>query len=375
MPSSFQIRIKGQPAGTDFYDRILALEVEENADMPGAIQLRLPVARTADGDLTSINDEGLQALENIVVTATPEGGEQAVIFDGLVLGHKLHIESGIRESTLEVYGQDASWLMSLEEKTREWANVTDGLAANTIFEEYGFTPAPENMEDDSGTYVEEAHTLMQRGTDFDFLRSLARRGGRLFRVTGGASPGLRIGSFAKPKTDAEPAVTLKPNDPDAPNVSKLDFEWDVMRPSAVKAQQSVFGDASGEPAVGDADDSGVSSLDERDLGSFAGKPMTVILTAPADDAGQLKRRAEALLRESGWFVRCSGEVDLSALHVVLRAGALVSVEGVGNVHSGKYLVWSVRHAIDQQAHKMNFVLVRNALGPEPSGAGGLGGLL
>lgn len=376
MASTFQVWLEGNPADSDFYDSLLSLEVEENADMPGAIQIRFPVSRTADGDLTAVNDSGLQPLKNIAVTVTPDGGEETVIFDGYVLGHKLHVESGIRESTLEVYGQDASWLMNLEEKTREWANVTDGLAANAIFSEYGFTPAPDNLDDDSGTYTEDAHTLMQRGTDFDFLRTLARRGGRLFRVTGGPRLGSPIGVFAKPDTEAESTATLKPNDPDAPNVRNLDFEWDVMRPSAVRAQQSSFSDSSGDPANGDTQDSGLSPLDERDLATFAGKPMTVILTAPADDAGQLNRRAQALLRESEWFVRCTGEADLSALHVLFRAGAAVSVDGVGRVHSGQYFVWSVRHAIDQQTHRMSFVLVRNALGPAPSAAGGLpGGLL
>jgi phage protein D len=376
VPSTYQVWMEGKPAEGDFYDRLLSLEVEENADMPGAIQIRFPVSRTADGDLTGVNDAGLQPLTSLAVTVTPEGGDQAVIFDGYVLGHKLHLESGVRESTLEVYGQDASWLMNLEEKTREWANVTDGLAANTIFAEYGFTPAAENTDDDSGVYTEDAHTLMQRGTDLDYLRTLARRGGRLFRVAGGPVPGAPLGIFAKPDTEAASIATLTLNDPDAPNVRKLDFEWDVMRPSAVKAQQASFTDASGDPASGDSSDSGLPAIDERDLVTFAGKPMTVVLTAPADDAGQLTRRAQALLRESAWFVRCTGEADLSAIHVVFRAGAVVTVEGVGSVHSGKYFVWSVRHAIDQQMHKMTFVLVRNAIGPAPGVAGGLaGGLL
>jgi hypothetical protein len=307
---------------------------------------------------------------------TPEGGDSSVIFDGYVLGHKLHIESGIRESTLEVYGQDASWLMNLEEKTREWANTTDGLAANSIFDEYGFTPTSGNLDDDSGTYTDDAHTLMQRGTDFNFLKTLAYRAGKLFRVVGGAAPGAPVGVFAKPDTAGDSKATLKPNDPDAPNVRKLDFEWDVMRPTAVTALQSLFSDSSGEPATGDSTDSGLGAMADRDLETFAGKAMTVRLTVPADDAGQLSSRAAALLRESQWFVRCTGEADLSALHVVFRTGAVVSIEGVGSVHSGKYFVWSVRHVIDQQHHKMNFVLVRNAVGPSPSGGGpGLGGLL
>src|SRR5262249_24551197 len=142
-----------QPATEDFYKRFLSIEVEESADMPGAIQIRLPVARTKDGDFTSVNDAGLQPLSQIAVTVTPEGGDSSVIFDGYGLWEKLDMESGIRQSTLEVYGQDASWMMNVEEKTREWADTTDGRVANAIFDEYGFTPKSGNLDDDSGTYT------------------------------------------------------------------------------------------------------------------------------------------------------------------------------------------------------------------------------
>jgi hypothetical protein len=104
--------------------------------------------------------------------------------------------------------------------------------------------------------------------------------------------------------------------------------------------------------------------------------MQVVLTTAADDAGQLQQRTEALLREGQWFARCSGEADIASLRKLLRAGDIAKVETAGSVHSGKYLVWSVRHNIGQQSHKMHFQLVRNAMGPAPRGAGGLlGGLL
>jgi hypothetical protein len=92
-----------------------------------------------------------------------------------------------------------------------------------------------------------------------------------------------------------------------------------------------------------------------------------------DDAGELQQRARALLRESGFFARCTGEVDVAALKAVLRVGTVVQIEGAGSLHSGKYLVWSVRHTITADSHRMGFVLVRNAVGPPPSGGGG-GGL-
>jgi hypothetical protein len=64
------------------------------------------------------------------------------------------------------------------------------------------------------------------------------------------------------------------------------------------------------------------------------------------------------------------------LGVVLRAGSVVSLSGVGSLHSGNYLVWSVHHKITPDVHTMRFVLVRNAVGAAASGtsSGALGAL-
>src|SRR5262245_44027842 len=133
MASQFQVWMNGTPAGDDFYERLISIEIEESADAQGALRLHLPVARNETGDLTSVNDAGLQPLKKFAVTVAADGPTQ-VVFDGYVLGQKLHLESALADSTLEVYGQDASWLMNLEEKTKLWpANVTDGVVANQLF--------------------------------------------------------------------------------------------------------------------------------------------------------------------------------------------------------------------------------------------------
>lgn len=373
MASTYQI-FMGGPVSADFYSRITSLEVEENADMPGALQMRLPLARTQNGDLSEINDSTLQPLAPIAVVATAEDKPPECIFDGFILSHKLHVESGVTGAWVEIYAQDAAWLMNLEEKTREWANTTDGTAANSIFGEYGITPSPDNLNDDSPLHTEDGHTLMQRATDIEFLRLLARRSGKLCRVAGGIAPGAPVGIFARPKVDASPVAKLRPNDVAAPNIRSLDIEWDVMRPTSVKARQALFTDDSPDGASGDTDASGLGPMADRDLATFAGKPMKTMLATPVDDAGELTLRAQAVLSDAGWFVHCMGETDVSALRAVLRVGAVVEIETMGSVHSGKYLVWNVRHVINAQAHRMRFVLVRNAVGPAPAG-GGLGGLL
>jgi hypothetical protein len=88
----------------------------------------------------------------------------------------------------------------------------------------------------------------------------------------------------------------------------------------------------------------------------------VRLTTTVDDAGELAMRSRSLLRESEWFVQCETETDVGPLGTVLRVGQIVELGGAGSLHSGKYLVWSVRHTITADAHRMKLRLVRNAVG-------------
>jgi hypothetical protein len=253
-------------------------------------------------------------------------------------------------------------------------DVTDADVANSIFGNYGITPSSDNSADDSPSHTESGHSLMQRGSDIQFLRMLARRNGKVCRVACVGHPGQRTGYFATPKLDGDPTAVLSLNDLLNWTVSALDLTWDAAVPTSVVARQALFTDSDKDGVSGDTSDSGLTLLGDRGLADFTGKPMTVMLTAPVDSAGELSLRARSLLRESGWFVRCEGEADLNRLGTVLRAGDIVSIDGIGPLHSGKYHVWSVRHKIDANAHTMKFVVVRNAVGPAPSGgSGGLAG--
>lgn len=372
--STYRLMLNGKQADSDLYTQISSLEVEENADLPGAIQIQLPVDSSNTGDLTFVSDDDFKPFANLAVVATPTGGSDQCIFDGYVLSHKLHLKKGTTDSSLQVWGQDASWLMNLEEKVREWVDVTDADVANSIFGDYGFTPSGDNTSEDSPTHTEDGHSLMQRASDIQFLRNLARRNGKLCRVACTDTPGQRTGYFVKPGVDGDPVITLTLNDPTAWTMDSLDLSWDISRPTSVVARQALFNDSDPDGASGDSSDSGLNPLDARGLPDFSGKTMTVLLTAPVDDAQELTLRAQSLLREAGWFVRCEGEVDVARLNAILRVGTVVQINGAGALNSGKYFVWSVRHIITADAHKMKFVLVRNAVGPPPSG-GGLGSIL
>jgi phage protein D len=390
MPSTYQLLLNGQAADADLYAAVASLEVEESMDLPGAVRLTLPVGRSDDGELTYASDPRLGPLVSLAVMVTPAGDSSAggavpalgggggsksqCIFDGYVLSHKLHLETGTTNSALAVWGQDASWLMNLEEKVKEWADVTDADVANAIFGDYGITPADDNTTDDSPSHSDPGRSLMQRGTDIQFLRTLARRNGKVCRVTCADQPGRRTGYFATPRLDGDPAAVLTLNDMQAWTVSALDLSWDATLPTAVVAQQALLSDSDEDGVSADTSDAGLPLLGDRGLADFSGKAMTVLLAAPVDNAGELAQRARSLLRESAWFVRCEGETDLARLGTVLRAGSLVRLDGLGSLYSGRYLAWSVRHTITAESHRMRFVLARNAVGPAPGGSGGLAAL-
>ena len=368
MTSTVQLSLGGSAVAAGFYDAITSLEVEENADRPDALLLRVPVNRTSSGDLQYVGDGTFEPYTNITLTITPAGQGAQCIFDGYVLSWQLHLDRTSGSSTLDVWAQDASWLMNVSDSVREWPGMTDGQVANQIFSSYGFQAAGGNTDDDSPVHDPDQHSLFQRATDLQFLRGLARRNGKLCRVACTDTPGQRTGYFITPDVSGDPVATITLVDPQGWTVDSLDFDWDVMRPTEVDASQLSLDTSSDGGVAGDATTSGIASLDARGYPAYAGTSSTLLLTATAD-VPEVPQRTTAALRESSWFVRCRGETDVDRLGTTLRVGTVVSLEGAGSIHSGHWFVWSVRYKITVDAVKLQFTLVRNAMGPAPGGSG------
>lgn len=371
MSVTAQLGIGGTPAPDALYDAIQQLEVEESSDQPGALLLGLPVNRTSAGDLQFVGDGTLEPGTNITVTVTQEapGGQAQCIFDGYVVSWRLHLDRNAASSTTEIWAQDASWLMNIDDHIHEWSGQTDGEVANAIFGHYGFAAAAGNTQNDSPRHTSDGHTLYQRATDLQFLRGLARRGGKLCRVACTDTPGSRTGYFVVPAVDGKSVATINLSDPNQWTVDTLDFDWDVLRPTEVDAGQvdlTQQGSAAGAEVATDA--SGLHPLDNRDYPTYLGRSSALRLTAPTD-LSEINQRTAAVLAESGFFSRCTGQADAERIGRILRIGDVVTIDGAGSIQSGDWLVWDVRHKISLDSWKMSFTLVRNAMGPAaPGGA-------
>jgi hypothetical protein len=296
---------------------------------------------------------------------------QQCIFDGYILSWRLHFDRATTASTLEVWAQDASWLMNLDDKVHEWPGYTNGQVANEIFSSYRFATDAANTDSDSPSHQTAEHSLFQRATDLQFLRGLARRDGRVCRVSCTDRPGTRTGYFARPSVEVPPAAVITLLDPDRWNVDILDLDWDVMRPTEVKSSQVSITNPDDNSVSGDAQSSGLRTLDAIDLATYATRSSSQRLTATADVA-ELSQRTAAVLAESGWFMRCQGESNAERLGTILRAGSVAEVDGAGSLHSGNWYVWSVHHRVTTNDYRMRFTLVRNAVGASASSPGGNG---
>lgn len=366
MSVTAQLCVAGTPVPQAFYNAITSLQVEELSDQPGTLLLRLPVNQSPSGDLEFVGDGTFEPFTPVSFVVVGPDSTPQCLFDGYVLSWRLHLDRTLTSSTIDIWAQDATWLMSTAENVVEWSGLTDGEVANAILSSYGFTPADGNTDDDSAAHTEDGHTLFQRGTDLQFLRGLARRGGKILRVGCTDTPGDRTGYFVAPSVDASPTTTLSMVDPTAWNVDTLDFAWDALRPTQVVGGQVDMSQSPGQPVSITADSSGLDPMDARDYATYLGQTTAMVLTAAAD-VDDLNQRATAVLADSGFFVKCTGQTTADRLQSILRVGDVVTVEGVGSIHSGNWLVWEVRSELTTEAFTMKFTLVRNAMGPPAPG--------
>ncbi len=208
MPSTYQLLLNGQPADADLYAAISSLEVEESLDLPGAVQLTLPVGTSASGDLTYVSDSRFQPMANLAVVATPSASSAAGLARGgpgrrrVGAGRRRRrhprrrsasstgtsspqAAPGDRQRELHPVGLGPGRVVADESPgDRQGVDRRDRRRRRQrdLRQTTASRPSGDNLADDSPSHTESGHSLMQRGSDIQFLRTLARRNGKFCRV-------------------------------------------------------------------------------------------------------------------------------------------------------------------------------------------------
>jgi phage protein D len=330
-----------------------AAVVEECLNQPTTYALEYAV-QPGDGDFPLLSEPRLGPDRDVTVQVQA-GNRFETLVRGPVLQQQLSMTVGGSSSTMRVLGADLSVRMNREGKTRVWSDTTDSAVVQAIVGggDYQFVP---QVDATSGVHAEASHVLAQRETDLRFVRRLARRNGYWFWLRTDPSGQLTTAHFKRPPADAPSSATLSLVAGRA-TAEQVSIDWDVDRPSAVRARQLDLRSLSLND--GSVERSSVPLLGARGLADVVSAPRTALFAAPSNDQADLRARAESLLAESGWFVRARLTTRASLLGTVVRAHSVVTLDGVGARHSGRYLVSRVVHELNETEHHMTIELIRN----------------
>lgn len=398
---AYQIAFDGEAVDDDFYGDVVSLTVAERSGVPTTLQLRLATRLNEDGSWTYFDDDRLTPFTAVSVKVGftgggglaaalgsllggPSGDDGLVpVFDGYVTAVAANLGSQPGDTNLDLTGMDMTVLLSLEEKVTTYPNLSDSDVAQQILGGYGV-----QVQADSTPTVHQENdtTLVQRSTDAQLVRELARRNGFEFYFETDPDSGEVVAYFRKPQLDGTPQPDLAIQFGDDSNLRSFSVRVSAQRPLTVKAEQiDVKLDSAN---TGQAGDTELAKLGATDQNTLVGGPLGSLVTPrdapaqmlllgpPTGDATELQTIVQAVRDEAAWFITAGGEVNSDAYQAVLRPHRLVLIKGAGTQYSGKYYVTAVTHELKADgSYVQRFEARRNARdvdGSEQFGDDGLG---
>ena len=380
---AFQIAFGGNAVDEEFYGDVVSLTVEENTGVANTFQLRLATVQQDDGTWKYLDDDRLAPFNRVTIKVGFSGGGglagalggvgggndgMVPVFYGYVTSVAVNLGSQPGETHLEISGMDTSVLMSLEDKIAAWPNLSDSDVVQQILTSYGVTVQADST---ATVHQENDTTLIQRGTDLQFVRELAQRNGFEFYFETDKDSETVVAYFRAPQLDGTPQADLAIQFGEDSNLRSFSVRLSGQRPLAVKTQQLDV--KSNGVNAAQAGNTQLAKLGDKDLNALVGTMLNQLVTpresqaqmlvlgTPTADATELQTMAQAVRDEAAWLIAASGEINSDAYQTVLRPHRLVLVKGVGSQYSGKYYVTHITHHLEGSGtYVQKFEARRNA---------------
>lgn len=368
-------------------DRILSLEIDERSEEASSFRLSLDMS-PSDGDWDLLTDGRFALLHHVIfeLGLGPVGAagpsSKTSVFQGYIVAVEPRFgEARVPDSSLVLSGIDASCLMHIDERTRAWSGMTDADIARSIYESYGFSA---DVAQTTATRSPDRGPLVQRSTDAEFLRWLARRNGfdafverTDAPITAGAASGKEVvGHFHPPRVDeqAQPALTLMPRE--TPTLLEMSVRWESHRPTAFTGAH--IDERTRRVRTTRVDKPRHSRMGSTSRADILAKRLAEVLPSRTGaqaiarqivdvpyDQQELENLAWADYREADWLAVARGVVDGLRYPTILRARRPVDLTGAGRLLDGRWYVRSARHRWMRdrvsKRYEVDVDLTRNAL--------------
>lgn len=356
---SYILLINNTPAPSEIFECIQQIEVEDHADMADILRLKLSIAvKDACGAWNVLDDDHFNRLTNIKINITVDNGVPETLISAYVIETNANISNQPGQSVFNVVAMDPSIQLNLEEKVRPWTEMSDSIIATTIFGEYGYMPVVEQTQP---TRMEINETVMQRGTDIQFLQHLAKRNGYEVYIEVNPLSGIPEGHFHPPRLEQKEQGVLTVNMGESTNINSFTPKYDMLKPTKTKGKNiDVMSGISAPPIeIGNMLQKGLGA---KSLMNSNQPRVTLINQSGFSDTGELQTYLQAVSDRSSWAITANGELNTVAYGGILRAKRTVNVRGAGIQFSGTYYVERVHHVFSGDSYTQSFTLRRNAMG-------------
>lgn len=393
---AYKLLFAGEAVDEEFYGDVLAITVVEQAGA-ATLQLRLATRLDDDGSWRYLEDGRLAPFTKLSLRLGFTGGQGLAgalggvlggndglepVFDGYITTVDVSLGSAPGGAAISVAALDTGVLLSLEEKVVTYADMSDSDIVQQVVGAYG---VPVTAASTGTVHQGDRTTVVQRGSDLQLVRALARRNGFEFYFET-AKDGEQVTAFFRPpQLDGTPQPDLAIQFGEDSNLRSFRARLSGQRPLSVAAAQV---DVEANSAnSGEAADTQLARLGANDLNALVGGPLgglvtpraaqarMLLLGPPTSDPAELQTLAQAVRDEAGWFISADGEINCDAYGAVLRPHRLVLVKGAGTPYSGKYYVTGVTHELTGDGgYVQRFEARRNARdldGSEQFGGAGL----
>ncbi len=368
MPSpQLQVHVDGEALTARFLGQLTRLEVRESDCDPTVAALRFNLSQQPGGTFSILDDELFDAGAPMAVEAAAPGGLPQRLFDGYVSHLRPHFESIEANCYLEVLAMDAAMLLDAQERTAAYPDALASEAVSEIFERY---QVPFVGEETAARFKTDRQLLVQRGSDWQFVRSLARRNGCCSYFEYDAEQGRLVGHFGKRALDAQPQADLTILRPGA-NLAWIDLQQVLTGPvrhvgAAIDPIAKRIVRASGEKEVTELGGEALEAEIEDGLRAAGVEEATALLRDPFPDDAALNAEGAGRSALDSFVIEARGEVEPALYRGLLRARRPVLIKGVGTRLSGVYYVRSLRTTLADGLLAQTFIAERNAVGQSGS---------
>ncbi|HMQ17707.1 MAG TPA: hypothetical protein PKC77_01010 [Sphingopyxis sp.] len=355
------------PAPADVMNAIADIEVKLSDEAESGFRLSINTGRTGPFDFLESPfimhpqlQRGCRAIVTMIFDVIPY-----VIFDGLVTKREYTPGSGSQSGVLTLYGRDLSMELDREVKQTEHPAMDETMIATLIavsYPQFGMIPMvlPPRFIDPP---IPIDRVPQQNGSDWEYLKQMARRHGYETYIDPGPVPGVNTLYWGPPVKPGVPQRTLTIDmgpGSDAYDVTTSEDDR-VLTSVETKVIDRITG--AEMPVIALVGSNPPLGAVPETVARFGATRKEPIPTSGLN-AAQAMGRAQAKVDEGAKKAfTVSGTLDATRYNAALKARDMVFLRGAGLSYGGLYKVSEGRHLIKPGGYQQQFTLSRGERGP------------